>query len=157
MAVRSGGPDVAASAGWGRQRAHAAFGHRPRPHQASASGRQGQPGRAPPPPPRAQAAADPSAQYDVREQIGKGASGSVFLVVHKESRKQYVLKRIRLAKQTNWQRSSTLQEREMVRAAALRRGGASQDAVAPPPLRARPWSPRRSSLGRRAQRRAASL
>jgi serine/threonine protein kinase len=58
---------------------------------------------------------DLSSEYEMREQIGKGAFGAAFLVLHKETRKQYVLKRVRLAKQTNWQRNSTLQERDMVR------------------------------------------
>ncbi|KIY96566.1 NIMA (never in mitosis a)-related kinase, partial [Monoraphidium neglectum] len=57
---------------------------------------------------------DLSSEYEMREQIGKGAFGAAFLVLHKETRKQYVLKRVRLAKQTNWQRNSTLQERDMV-------------------------------------------
>lgn len=62
----------------------------------------------------------------MREQIGKGAFGSAFLILHKETRKQYVLKRIRLAKQTNWQRNSTLQERDMVRGGRGERGAAAR-------------------------------
>jgi hypothetical protein len=60
------------------------------------------------------ASGDLSSQYEIREQIGKGSFGSAFLVVHRPSRRQYVLKRVRLAKQTNWQRHSTFQEADLV-------------------------------------------
>lgn len=57
---------------------------------------------------------DPSSKYDVKQQIGKGSFGSAFLVTNKHDKKDYVLKRVRLAKQTKWQRSFTLQERDLV-------------------------------------------
>ncbi|GBF87695.1 hypothetical protein Rsub_00406 [Raphidocelis subcapitata] len=59
-------------------------------------------------------AADPGAKYEIREQIGKGSFGSAFLVIHRATRRPFVLKRIRLAKQTNWQRASTFQEKDLV-------------------------------------------
>lgn len=57
---------------------------------------------------------DLGSKYDIRQQIGKGSFGSAFLVTNKLDKKDYVLKRVRLAKQTRWQRSSTLQERDLV-------------------------------------------
>jgi NIMA (never in mitosis gene a)-related kinase len=56
----------------------------------------------------------PSEQYELREQIGRGAFGTVHLALHKPTRRTYVLKRVRLAKQTGWQRGSALQERALV-------------------------------------------
>lgn len=50
----------------------------------------------------------------MRHQIGRGSFGSAFLVTHKQDKADYVLKRVRLAKQTKWQRNSTLQERDLV-------------------------------------------
>jgi hypothetical protein len=37
------------------------------------------------------------------------------VILHLQDKKDYVLKRVRLAKQTKWQRNSTLQERDLVR------------------------------------------
>jgi serine/threonine protein kinase len=54
----------------------------------------------------------------VRHQIGRGSFGSAFLVTNKQDKAEYVLKRVRLAKQTPWQRNSTLQERKLVRQGA---------------------------------------
>jgi NIMA (never in mitosis gene a)-related kinase len=54
--------------------------------------------------------------YELRHQIGRGSFGSAFLVTHKGDKQDYVLKRVRLAKQTRWQRNSTMQERDLVRA-----------------------------------------
>ncbi|QCE05234.1 protein kinase [Vigna unguiculata] len=52
--------------------------------------------------------------YEVIQQIGRGALGATFLVLHKTEKKRYVLKKIRLSKQADKSKVTAQQEMDLI-------------------------------------------
>lgn len=57
---------------------------------------------------------NPMEQYEVVEQIGRGAYGTAYLVHHKAERKRYVMKKIRLTKQNDKFQRTAYQEMSLM-------------------------------------------
>jgi len=55
-------------------------------------------------------------EYEVKESIGKGAFGNAFIALHKRTGQKYVMKKVRLARQTDRQRKASHQEMKIVSA-----------------------------------------
>ncbi|CAI0412430.1 unnamed protein product [Linum tenue] len=53
-------------------------------------------------------------EYDVAEQIGRGRFGAAFLVVNKPENRRYVMKKIKLARQTERFKQTAVQEMNLI-------------------------------------------